>query len=59
LARDLSNKLEAALSALNNCKRGAAFVDNPTSSNVKAAMDAINDLNDQLAAGATWAATVK
>ena len=59
LARDLNSKLEAALSALNNCKRGAAFVDNPTSSNVKAAMDAINDLNDQLAAGATWAATVK
>ena len=59
LARDLSSKLEAALSALYNCKRGAAFVDNPNSSNVKAAMDAINDLNDQLAAGATWAATVK
>ncbi len=59
LARSLSTKLEDALQSLSVCKQGAAFVDNPKSANVKAAMDAINDLNDELATAASWAATIK
>ena len=59
LATNLETKLSAALSALQVCKQGTAFVDNPKAPQVKNAMDAINDLDEQLAAGANWAATIK
>ena len=59
LAANLEAKIAAALAALQACQRGAAFVDDPKATQVKAAMDAINDLDEQLAAGASWAATIK
>ena len=59
LAAAMSSALEGALSALKACQVGPAFVEDPTATKVKVAMDAINALDDQLQAGATWAATVR
>jgi hypothetical protein len=55
----MSSALEGALSALTACQTGSAFVVDPTAAKVKVAMDAINALDDQLQAGAAWAATVR
>jgi len=59
LAADLQTKLDAALSALDTCRKGTAFVDIISSgtrdANVQKAIDAINDLDDALQQGATWA----
>ncbi len=59
LAASMSSALEGALSALTACQTGSAFVVDPTAAKVKVAMDAINALDDQLQAGAAWAATVR
>ena len=48
MAADLKAKLDAALSALNTAKAGTPFVVDSHSANAKAAMDAINDLDDKL-----------
>ena len=59
LASELSTRLDAALKALDTCRKGTAFVDIINSGvkdpNVQAAIDAINDLDDALQDGATWA----
>lgn len=59
LATKLNTRLDAALKALDNCRKGTAFVDIINSgvkdANVQAAIDAINDLDDALQEGATWA----
>ena len=59
LATALESKLAAALQALQACQQGTAFVDDPKAAKVKAAMDAINALDEELATGARWAATIK
>jgi hypothetical protein len=54
-ASTLSNKLRAALDALNTCRNsGKAFVDDPGAASVKAAMDAITALDDCLNQTASW-----
>ena len=59
LASKLSTRIDAALKALDTCRKGAAFVDIINSgtkdANVQKAIDAINDLDDALQEGATWA----
>ncbi len=59
LASSIESKLAAALKAIESCQQGSAFVDDPKAAKVKAAMDAINALDEELAAGASWAATIK
>ena len=56
MAADLKAKLDAALSALNTAKAGTPFVVDSHSANAKAAMDAINDLDDKLSEAASWIA---
>ena len=56
MATDLKAKLDAALSALSAAKAGTPFVVDSHSPNAKAAMDAINDLDDTLNAAASWIA---
>ena len=56
MAADLKAKLDAALSALNTAKAGTPFVVDSHSANAKAAMDAINDLDDKLNEVASWIA---
>ena len=56
MAADLKTKLEAALSALNTAKAGTPFVVDSHSANAKAAMDAINDLDEALNTAASWIA---
>ena len=59
LAAELTSKIDAALNALDVCRKGTPFVDIITSgtrdAHVQKAIDAINDLDDSLQAGATWA----
>ena len=59
MATKLNTRLDAALKALDTCRKGTAFVDIINSgvkdANVQAAIDAINDLDDALQEGATWA----
>ena len=59
LAGSMEAAISGALAALQNCQAGTAFVDDPRAAKVKAAMDAINHLDEQLAAAATWASTIK
>ena len=58
LATELSSKLDAALKALDTCRKGTAFVDiinNGTrDASVTVAIDAINDLDDTLQDCASW-----
>ena len=56
MATDLKAKLDAALSALSAAKAGTPFVVDSHSPNAKAAMDAINDLDDTLNEAASWIA---
>ena len=56
LAADLKAKLDAALTALNTAKAGTPFVLDSHSTNAKAAMDAINALDDALNEAASWIA---
>ena len=56
MAADLKAKFDAALSALNTAKAGTPFVVDSHSANAKAAMDAINDLDDKLNEAASWIA---
>ena len=56
MAADLKSKLEAALSALSTAKAGTPFVVDSHSANAKAAMDAINELDDALNEAASWIA---
>ena len=56
MAADLKAKLDAALSALNTAKAGTPFVVDSHSANAKAAMDAINDLDDKLNEAESWIA---
>lgn len=56
MAADLKAKLNAALSALNTAKAGTPFVVDSHSANAKAAMDAINALDDTLNEAASWIA---
>ena len=56
MAADLKAKLDAALSALNTAKAGTPFVVESHSVNAKAAMDAINALDDKLNEAASWIA---
>jgi len=58
-AASLDASLAKALSALQACQTGAAFVDDPKTAKVKTAMDAINALNAELAAAKNWALTIK
>ena len=59
LAGSMEAAISGALAALQNCQASSAFVDDPRAAKVKAAMDAINHLDEQLAAAATWASTIK
>ena len=56
MAADLKAKLDTALSALNTAKAGTPFVVDSHSDTAKAAMDAINDLDDKLNEAASWIA---
>ena len=56
MAANLKNKLDAALSALNTAKAGTPFVVDSHSVNAKAAMDAINALDETLNEAASWIA---
>ena len=56
MAADLKAKLDAALSALATAKAGTPFVVESHSANAKAAMDAINALDDKLNEVASWIA---
>jgi hypothetical protein len=56
MAADLKAKLDAALSALNTAKSGAPFVTDTHSANAKAAMDAINTLDEAINEAASWIA---
>ena len=56
MAADLKTKLDAALSALATAKTGTPFVVDSHSANAKAAMDAINDLDEALNTAASWIA---
>lgn len=69
-ASALETKLQAALQALQTCLDGPAFVDivgtlqaktatQATYPQVKAAVTAINDLDDELSTAASWAARVE
>ncbi len=54
MATDLQSKLDAALKALTTAKAGTPFVVDSHSANAKAAMDAINTLDDALNEAASW-----
>jgi alkaline phosphatase len=56
MAADLKAKLDAALSALNTAKAGTPFVKDSHSTNAKAAMDAINELDEALNKASSWIA---
>ena len=56
MAANLKSKLDAALSALNTAKAGTPFVVDSHSVNAKAAMDAINALDETLNEAASWIA---
>jgi hypothetical protein len=56
MATDLKAKLDAALSALSTAKAGTPFVVDSHSTNAKAAMDAINALDDKINEVASWIA---
>ncbi len=56
MAADLKARLDAALSALNTAKDGTPFVVESHSASAKAAMDAINELDDALNTAASWIA---
>ena len=56
MANELSSKLNAALNALDTAKKGTPFVVEPHSNNAKAAMDAINALDETLNSAASWIA---
>ena len=56
MAADLKAKLDAALVALSTAKAGTPFVVESHSANAKAAMDAINTLDDKLNEVASWIA---
>ena len=56
MAADLKTKLDAALSALATAKAGTPFVVDSHSASAKAAMDAINDLDEALNTAASWIA---
>jgi hypothetical protein len=56
MAADLKAKLDAALTALSTAKAGTPFVVESHSANAKAAMDAINALDDKLNEVASWIA---
>ena len=56
MATDLKTKLVTALSALATAKGGTPFVVDSHSANAKAAMDAINELDEALNTAASWIA---
>lgn len=56
MANELNSKLNAALKALDTAKKGTPFVVEPHSTNAKAAMDAINALDETLNSAASWIA---
>ena len=56
MAADLTTKLDVALAALSTAKAGTPFVVESHSANAKAAMDAINALDDKLNEAASWIA---
>lgn len=56
MAADLKAKLDAALAALSTAKAGTPFVVDSHSTNAKAAMDAINALDDKINEVASWIA---
>ena len=56
LAASLKSKLDAALAALTNAKAGTPFVKDSHSAAAKAAMDAINALDESVNEAATWIA---
>ena len=56
MAAGLKAKLDAALAALSTAKAGTPFVVESHSANAKAAMDAINALDDALNEAASWIA---
>ncbi len=56
MAQELKSKLDTALSALEKAKAGTPFVIEPHSAKAKAAMDAINELDDVLNKAASWIA---
>ncbi len=56
MAQELKSKLDTALSALEKAKAGTPFVIEPHSANAKAAMDAINELDNVLNKAASWIA---
>ena len=56
MAANLKSKLDAALLALSNAKAGTPFVVDSHSTAAKAAMDAINALDDTLNEVASWIA---
>ena len=62
LGSKLSTRLDAALKALDTCRKGKAFVDIINSgsrdASVQTTIDAINDLDDALAEAATWASKI-
>ena len=56
LASELQSKLDAALSALTTAKAGTPFAVDSHSANAKAAMDAINALDETINGAAEWIA---
>ncbi len=54
MADDLQSKLNAALKALETAKAGTPFVVDSHSANAKAAMDAINTLDDAINEASSW-----
>ena len=56
MAADLKTKLDVALAALSTAKAGTPFVVESHSASAKAAMDAINALDDKLNEAASWIA---
>ena len=55
MAAELLGKLNVALQSLQACKdSGQSFVENPTATCVKNAMDAISDLDDTLNEASAW-----
>ena len=55
MAAELLSKLNAALQSLQACKdSGQSFVENPTATCVKDAMDAIGDLDSALNEASAW-----
>ena len=56
MAADLKAKLDAALAALSTAKAGTPFVVESHSANAKAAMDAINALDEKINEATSWIA---